>query len=261
MDKTDEINKPLGLTTLKNGLGSLGLTLDEAQLAKFQLYYEILVDWNSRINLTSIIEYEAVQIRHFLDSLTLASRSLRGDLPGHPFHLSDARVIDIGAGAGFPGLPLKILYPKLKLTLVESVGKKTNFLAELMRALGFPDVAIVTGRAEELGQSSAHREKYDLATGRAVAAWPVLAEYCLPLCRVGGLFIAPKKADIATELNHAPQIAKLLGGQLRPTDAFTLPGDTDLRRLVVTQKVRPTPKAYPRRTGLPSKEPLGAGDK
>jgi 16S rRNA (guanine527-N7)-methyltransferase len=234
----------------------LGLRLDETQLGRFQLYYEELVDWNSRINLTAITEYEAVQRRHFLDALTLASPQLRGDPPGQPFDLSAARIIDIGAGAGFPGLPLKIAYPEIRLTLVDSVGKKTAFLKHLAAKLGFSDVEVLTGRAEELGQAVVYRERYDLATGRAVAAWSVLAEYCLPLCRVGGLFVAPKKAELGTELASAPMAAKLLGGKLRPTESFTLPGETEPRRLIVAEKVRPTPKTYPRRTGLPSKQPL-----
>ena len=240
----------------KEATGCLGLRLDETHLSRFQLYYEELVDWNSRINLTAITEYEAVQVRHFLDALTLASPLLRGDPPGHPFDLSAARVIDIGAGAGFPGLPLKILYPDIKLTLVDSVGKKTTFLKHLAVKLGFPDVEVLTGRAEELGQAAAYRERYDLATGRAVAAWPVLAEYCLPFCRIGGLFVAPKKDELGAELASASAVAKVLGAKLRPTEPFTLPGEASQRRLVVAEKVRPTPKTYPRRTGLPAKQPL-----
>ncbi len=239
----------------------LGLKLDDAQLGRFQVYYEELIDWNSRMNLTAITDYEAVQSRHFLDSLTLASARLRGDPPGQPFDLSAARLIDIGAGAGFPGLPLKILYPNLKLTLVESVGKKTAFLAHVANKLGFPDVVVLTSRAEELGRSTVHRAKYDLATGRAVAAWSVLAEYCLPLCKIGGLFIAPKKGDLQAELSGADVVANLLGGRLRPTEPFSLLGEIaetpDPRRLVVTEKIRPTPNTYPRRTGQPAKQPLG----
>lgn len=239
----------------------LGLELTQEQLDQFQLYFAELTAWNERINLTAITEYEAVQSRHFLDSLTLASADLRGDPPGGSFEMAQASLIDIGAGGGFPGLPLKILYPKLKLTLVDSVGKKTGVLEKISNRLGFTDVKIVNGRAEELGQSSEHREKYHFATGRAVAAWPVLAEYCMPLCRVGGLFIAPKKGDLTAELQSSEAVARLLGGKLRQTPGFHLPGDDsapdNVRRLVVTQKVKRTPGIYPRRTGLPAKEPLG----
>jgi 16S rRNA (guanine527-N7)-methyltransferase len=239
----------------------LGLELNQEQLEKFQLYYEELTAWNERVNLTAITEYTAVQSRHFLDSLALAGPDLRGDPPGQSFEMTQASLIDIGAGGGFPGLPLKILYPKLKLTLVDSVGKKTGFLEQISNHLGFSDVMIVNSRAEELGQSSEHREKYHFATGRAVASWPVLAEYCLPLCRVGGLFIAPKKGDLSAELKASEAVARLLGGRVRETPGFYLPGDAEapenLRRLVVTQKIKRTPGIYPRRTGLPSKEPLG----
>ncbi|MDB5081043.1 MAG: hypothetical protein JWP00_2967 [Chloroflexi bacterium] len=238
----------------------LGIELDQEQLDRFQLYYEELTAWNERINLTAITEYEAVQTRHFLDSLSLASSDLRGDPPGRSFEMANASLIDIGAGGGFPGLPLKILYPNLQLTLVDSVGKKTGVLEQISKSLGFSDVQVVNGRAEELGQSSEHREKYHFATGRAVAAWPVLAEYCLPLCRTGGLFIAPKKGDLTVELKSSEAVARLLGGKLRETPGFQLPGDDpapdNIRRLIVTQKIKRTPGIYPRRTGLPSKEPL-----
>ncbi len=237
----------------------LELELTGEQLERFELYYAELVDWNSRMNLTAITEYETVQTRHFLDSLTLVSGRLRGDSPDKPFDLAQANLIDIGAGAGFPGLPVKIIYPSMKLTLVDSVGKKTNFLSHLAAKLGFSDVVVLTDRAEELGQNPAHRQKYDVATGRAVAAWPVLAEFCLPLCRSGGLFIAPKKGDLTNELAAAGEIAHLLAATLRDTPTFELPGETgDPRRLVVAQKTGRTARTYPRRTGIPAKQPLGS---
>lgn len=247
-------------TLQKEASERLGLSLSQEQLNSFQLYYQEMVEWNERINLTSIIEYEAVQVRHFLDSLTLASSELRGDPPDKPLNLNKASLIDIGAGAGFPGLPLKIIYPGLKLVLVDSVGKKTAFLTHLAAKLSFQEVQVITGRAEELGQDPAHREKYNIATGRAVAAWPVLAEYCLPLCRVGGLFISPKKGDLSGELKAAPEVAHLLGAKMRVTPSFELPGDTpgDVRQLIVAQKTGRTARLYPRRTGVPSKQPLGA---
>ncbi|HEX2916624.1 MAG TPA: 16S rRNA (guanine(527)-N(7))-methyltransferase RsmG [Chloroflexia bacterium] len=235
----------------------LDIELTAEQLRLFQLYYEELIDWNSRMNLTRITEYEAVQTRHFLDSLTLASPRLRGDQPGKALDLHRARLIDIGAGAGFPGIPLKILYPELKLTLVESVGKKITFLKHIATRLGFSEVSAINGRAEELGQDRAHREKYDLATGRAVAAWPVLAEYCLPFCRVGGLFVAPKKGDLQVELENSQAVAKTLGARMRETPVFTLPGEeNDPRRLIVAEKIGRTSTLYPRRTGVPAQQPL-----
>lgn len=238
----------------------LGIELNQEQLDRFQLYYEELTAWNERVNLTAITEYEAVQSRHFLDSLTLAAPDLRGDTVSKRFNMTQASLIDIGAGGGFPGLPLKILYPNLKLTLVDSVGKKTGILEQIASRLGFSDVQVINGRAEELGQSTEHREKYQIATGRAVAGWPVLAEYCLPLCQLGGLFIAPKKGELTAELKNSPAVAKLLGGKIRPTPVFQLPGEDEApenqRQLIVTEKVKRTPGIYPRRTGLPSKQPL-----
>jgi len=239
----------------------LDLELSEAQLALFQLYYEELVRRNAQINLTSILEYDAVQIRHFLDSLTLTSPRLRGDPPSQVFDLANAALVDIGAGAGFPGLPLKILYPKLQLTLVESVGKKAVFLREIADKLGFKEVVVLTGRAEDIGQLPQHRACYDLATGRAVAALAVLAEYCLPLLKLGGLFIAPKKGDLTSEIASAQKAIEILGGKSRSTPAFQLLSDEtatpEARRfLVVVEKIVQTPLIYPRRAGLPAKKPL-----
>lgn len=235
----------------------LGLELTAAQLQAFQIYYEELADWNERTNLTAVTGYEEVQVRHFLDSLTLASPKLLGDNPDNPFDIATASLLDIGAGAGFPGLPLKIIYPQLRLTLLDSVGKKTNFLTHIADKLHLQNVTVVTGRAEELGQQPEHRERYDVATGRAVAALPVLAEYCLPFCKVGGLFIAPKKADIAEEIASASVAVTKLGGSLRQTPEFELePNSDDKRILIVVDKVAPTPSGYPRRAGLPSKRPI-----
>ncbi len=234
----------------------LGLELSAEQLERFQLYYDELVRRNEQINLTSVIEYEAVQIRHFLDSLTLASPVLRGDLPDKPFDLARGSLIDIGAGAGFPGLPLKILYPEMGLTLVESVGKKAVFLSEVAAKLGFQDIQVLTERAEEVGQMPEHREKYAIATGRAVAALAVLAEYCLPLVKIGGLFIAPKKGEIAAEIEAAQKAFTMLGGKIRTTPEFQLPSEEDKRKLIIVEKFSETPQNYPRRTGIPTKRPL-----
>jgi 16S rRNA (guanine527-N7)-methyltransferase len=234
----------------------LGIELSQEQLAKFQLYYEELVRRNEQVNLTAITEYSAVQTRHFLDSLALASPALRGDPPDKPFDLSKASLIDIGAGAGFPGLPLKILYPQMHLTLVESVGKKATFLREIAATLELSGVTVVTDRAEEVGQSKEHRAKYDLATGRAVAALAVLAEYCIPLVKRGGLFIAPKKGELTVELTTAQKAVTILGGKQRATPQFVLPGESDPRLLVVIDKVKQTPSTYPRRVGTPAKSPI-----
>jgi 16S rRNA (guanine527-N7)-methyltransferase len=234
----------------------LDLELTAAQLELFQRYYKALTERNKQVNLTSIIEYEAVQIRHFLDSLTIASPKLRGDSLEKPFDLSGAAVIDIGAGAGFPGLPLKIIYPDMRLTLVESVGKKTKFLSEIAAILELENVTVLTNRAEEVGQMVTHREKYDLAIARAVSSLAVLAEYCLPLVQVGGLFIAAKKANLTAEIEASRRAIQVLGGQLRLSPIFRLPTEEDERQLIVVEKISQTHPTYPRRVGLPIKRPL-----
>jgi 16S rRNA (guanine527-N7)-methyltransferase len=250
-----------GLALLRAGAARLGFALSEEQVLQFQAYYEILVDWNSRINLTAITEYEAVQVRHFVDSLTVGAALLeelrpagedRPTMPPAGFSL-----VDIGAGAGFPGLPLKILWPRLALTLNDSVGKKTAFLREVARELGLDGVEILAGRAEELGLDKKHRANYSAATARAVATLPVLCEYCLPLVRVGGHLAAPKKGDISQELEEAKRAAQILGGSEPRIHRFLLPRE-DVERFVVTVgKTKPTPPGYPRRVGLPSSRPLG----
>jgi 16S rRNA (guanine527-N7)-methyltransferase len=235
----------------------LKLELSPEQLVSFQLYYEELVSWNERTNLTAITAYPDVQLRHFLDSLTLAASHLRNDPAGFSLDLNSASLIDIGAGAGFPGLPLKILFPGLKLTLSDSVGKKTAFLQHMVEMLKLDKVEVLNARAEELGQNPAYREKFSIATGRAVAALNVLAEYCLPLVKVGGLFIAPKKVNIGEELAQGARAIKKLGGKMRSATPFALPGEeTAERMLVVAEKISQTPAAYPRQTGAPAKKPL-----
>lgn len=248
------------LAILQEGAQNLGFTLTPRQLDRFQLYYDTLVDWNSRINLTAITDYDLVQVRHFLDSLTVAAAllsELREAHPGLAAPPSAFRLIDIGTGAGFPGVPLKILWPHIDLTLNDSVGKKTTFLQELARALTIEDVRVVTARAEELGQDKLHRQRYDLVTARAVSALPVLCEYCLPLAKVGGHLLAPKKGDISQELAEGKQAAKLLGGRLGKTYPFTLPGDEEPRTVICVRKVGTTPSGYPRRVGLAKSHPLG----
>ncbi len=226
--------------------GAWDITLTSSQLDQFDRYADELQRWNSHTNLTTIVEPEAIMVRHFLDSLALAT-VWQGQQP--------ATLADIGTGAGFPGLPLKLLWPKLRLLLVESVGKKTEFLAHLVNTLGLDDVEISTARAEELGQQSRYREQFDATTARAVATLNVLAEYCLPLCELGGWFIAPKSSEGPREAAEAERAIQKLGGVVELIQPVRLP-QLEERTIVVVRKVQPTPPNYPRRVGVPLKRPL-----
>ncbi len=250
------------LPLLVEGARRLGFNLSERQLDRFRRYYELLVDWNTRINLTAITDPEGVQVRHFVDSLTVGAALLKemgqgdGQWHGPP---EGFRLVDVGTGAGFPGVPLKIAWPQIHLVLNDSRAKKAVFLRALVETLGLEQVEVVTARAEELGQNRAHRERYDAATARAVASLPVLCEYCLPLVRVGGWMLAPKKGDIAVELEQAGRASPILGGGPPTLHPFTLPGEAEERYVVAIKKLRPTPPGYPRRVGLPEARPPGTG--
>lgn len=222
-----------------------GLPLSAMQLEQFAQYAAELQHWNERVNLTAIASDEGIVTRHFLDSLRCALSWGR----------TPTSLVDIGTGAGFPGLPLKILQPALTLTLAESIAKKAAFLEHMVQCLGLNDVAVVAARAEVLGHSPAHRERYDVAVARAVADTRVLAEYCLPLCRVGGRFLAPKGATIEDELAAAAPAIALLGGKLHAAEPVTIPG-VEPRTLLVIDKIAPTPAQYPRAPGVPAKRPL-----
>lgn len=222
-----------------------GFPLDEVQRAQFDIYADELLAWNSHTNLTAIRSREDVYVRHFLDSLVLAQHW--GDAP--------ASLVDIGSGAGFPGLPLKILRPQIKLLLLDSVAKKTAFLAHVVDRLGLGGVRVLTGRAEELGRDPGERERHDLVTGRAVADLRVLVEYGLPLVRVGGRLLAPKGAGAAEEARAAARAVESLGGAIAGVAPVAIPG-LEQRFLVVVEKVRPTDPRYPRAVGLPARKPL-----
>lgn len=226
---------------------AFGLELDASQLARFAAYESLLLAWNERISLTAIRQPRDIRIRHFLDSLSCAT--VTGPLDGRS-------LIDVGSGAGFPGLPLKILYPSLQLTLVDSVAKKTRFLELVAAELGLDGVVVVTERAETLGQASAFRARFDWATGRAVAELRVLAELLLPLCRVGGSVLAQKGDSATAEVAAAgPAIATLGGGPATIT-TVRLPETEQTHYLVLIPKVAPTDGRYPRRAGIPAKRPL-----
>lgn len=238
---------------LADGAQALGLGLTARQQAAFQVYYDELVIWNARFNLTAITDYEQVQIRHFLDSLSCLLVDEVRALLARPA----TRAVDVGSGAGFPGIPLKLAAPRPHWTLIEATGKKVTFLEHMIARLELQGIAAVKGRAEELGQDPAYREQYDLALARAVADLAVVAEYTLPLCRLGGWVIAQKGETGAGEAWAAEKGIVTLGGELRRVVAVELPGLPENRSLVVIEKVRATPSAYPRRPGMPSKRPLG----
>lgn len=231
----------------QDSLALLGLHLTARQVSLLAKYEGELLDWNNRINLTAIRDAESIRTKHFLDSLTclLAWR----DSP-------PASLIDIGTGAGFPGIPLKIIYPSLHLTLVESVGKKAEFCRHVVRTLGLEGVTVVNARAEEVGQALAHRQQYDWAVARAVAGLPVLVEFLLPLVRIGGHALAQKGESGPAEAHAAQQAIHLLGGSFRQLIPVALPGVADDRYLIVIDKTAATPPQYPRRTGIPTKKPL-----
>lgn len=235
--------------TLAAGAEKLGLHLTPPQLEQFQAYYDELMDWNRRMNLTAITDYEEVQLKHFLDALTvvLALKRLLD---------SKARVIDVGTGAGIPGTPLKIAFPDIRLTLLDATAKKATFLQHLIQRLCLDNVDIVVGRAEEVAHREQYREKFDLVLSRAVARLPALVELALPFCVVGGQFIAQKKGEIDPEVRQASKAIELLGGRLGEIKKVPLSEFADERCLIIIEKIASTPRQYPRRPGIPEKRPL-----
>ena len=228
----------------------MNITLTDHHLAAFETCYRELVAWNQRFNLTAITDWEGVLVRHFLDSLSCLKVLPRADLT------CGARAIDVGTGAGFPGIPLKIVCPGMRLTLLEATRKKVTFLEHMIRVLELEGVEVIHGRAEELGHDPAHREQYDWALARAVAEMPTLAEYLLPLVRVGGATLAQKGEGVAAEVHGADAAIVTLGGRVRQLVPVELRGLAETRYLLVMDKVAATPERYPRRPGVPQKRPL-----
>jgi len=231
----------------QNALQLFGVRLTPSQLADFECYEKELLDWNQRFNLTAIQDPEQVRLKHFLDSLSCLA--VMSENPGE-------KVVDVGSGAGFPGIPMKIAMPSLNITLVESVSKKVDFCRHICAKLGLTDVKVIQDRAENIGRSNEHRERYDWAIARAVAVMPVLAEYLLPLVQGGGLMIAMKGESAPAESQSAEKAMRILGGHLRKIMPIILPGVADERYLVLVDKIAATPDNYPRRVGIPSKRPL-----
>jgi 16S rRNA (guanine527-N7)-methyltransferase len=237
---------------LIDGAAALGVALDDAQLDQFRRFRDLLLEANTRVNLTAITDPAAVVTRHFLDSLTCLL-AVAPDQRARPL-----RLLDIGSGAGFPGLPLAIAVPAWRVISLEATGKKARFQKEVVAALGLANVTVLTGRAEEFAHNQDHRGRYDLVTARAVAALPTLLEYCCPFVRVGGRVIAPKKGDLADEVAARVKAASLLGAQLLAPIPITISPLADGRALLVTEQKRPCPQQYPRPAGAPTKHPLGA---
>ena len=246
--------KPMAL--LMEGAQALGISLSAHQIQQFEVYHRELADWNRRTNLTAITGYEETQVRHFLDSLTVCLPYLHGpDSP--PDRLAGvATVVDVGSGAGFPGLPLKLAFPQLELHLIESVGKKSAFLAHMAGTLALDGVTVHTGRAEALARDPELRDSFDLALVRGVARLSLLLEYTLPFCRVGGKVVALKHGGLDAELAEARFALAELGGSPAGVFPVTLAGLTDDRVAAAFGKIASTPERYPRRVGIPAKRPL-----
>jgi 16S rRNA (guanine527-N7)-methyltransferase len=235
---------------LISGAEKLGLHFSPDQVSRFEIYYHALIDWNTQVNLTAITDYEDTQVKHFLDSLTIVL-AIGSDIVG-----KNLKVIDVGTGAGFPGIPLKIVFPEIDLNLLEATAKKSKFLEQLVSQLNLKDVVIVNGRAEEIAHQLQFREQFDVVLSRAVASLPALVELALPFCKTGGYFVAQKKGDIAEEMAQAQKVVTVMGGRLRKIMPVEMKEFDDNRCLVIIDKVESTPTRYPRRPGMPEKRPI-----
>ena len=232
---------------LSEGCRQLGISLTEEQTEQFMLYYEKLIEVNQVMNLTAITEFEDVMRKHFLDSLTLVKAV---DIK------NVKRVLDLGTGAGFPGIPLKIAFADTEFVLLDSLNKRVKFVYDIIELCRLKKIQAVHGRAEELAGKKEYRESFDLCVSRAVANLSSLSEYCLPYVEKGGLFVSYKSGNIQEELEAAGYAIQILGGRIKDTVKFKLPGSDMDRSLVVIEKIRETPARYPRRAGIPSREPL-----
>ena len=234
---------------MEEELKYVDVTLTDRQIEQFYRYYELLNEWNQVMNLTAITEMKEVVTKHFVDSLAL--KKVIGDLEN-----AELSVADVGTGAGFPGVPLKIAFPHLEACLLDSLKKRVNFLEETFDILKLTDITAVHGRAEEYARNKAYRESFDLCVSRAVSNLATLSEYCLPYVKVGGSFISYKSGTVQEEAEQAEKAVKILGGKIKDVVYFSLPDSEIQRSLVVIEKVKSTPGKYPRKAGTPLKEPL-----
>ena len=228
-------------------LSAKGISLSPQQLQQYETYYSTLVEWNEKMNLTAITDKPEVYLKHFYDSITAAYYFDFNE----PLH-----ICDVGAGAGFPSLPIKIAFPELHVTIVDSLNKRIGFLEHLSNQLGLKNVQFIHDRAETFGQKKEHREVYDVVTARAVARLSVLSELCLPLVKVGGTFVAMKGASAIEELDAGKKAIAVLGGKLDQSFSFTLPQEESERNILIIKKEKATPKKYPRKPGTPNKTPI-----
>ncbi len=231
--------------TFDNYLKELKIELNEEQIEKFYVYMNLLIEWNEKVNLTAITKPEEIILKHFVDCLTISK-----------YIEENSSLIDVGTGAGFPGIPLKIYRKDLKITLVDSLNKRLNFLNEVIEALKLKNIETIHARAEELGRNKSYREKFDIATSRAVANLSTLSEYLLPFVKIGGKCICMKGADIDDELNSAKKAVEVLGGKVVDKYIFDLPKSDLGRSLIVIEKIKAIPGKFPRKPGTPAKEPI-----
>lgn len=235
------------LQKFSDGLKNLGISLTDKQLNQFLIFYEMMVEKNKSVNLTAITEFEEVVEKHFLDSLCLIKNvDLRQPL----------KILDLGTGAGFPGIPLKIAFPQLEIVLLDSLNKRVLFLQDVISELSLLKISAVHGRAEEIARNSEYREQFDICVSRAVANLSTLSEYCIPFVKQGGMFISYKSGEIEEEVSHAKKALHLLGSEIQEVEKFILPGTEIWRSFVIIKKNSKTSKLYPRKAGTPTKDPL-----
>ena len=232
---------------LEDGCQAFGVTLTDKQIEQFEKYYELLVEWNKVMNLTGITEFDEVMQKHFVDSVAAAKYAEMEKVNS---------LIDVGTGAGFPGIPLKIVYPHIQVTLLDSLNKRIKFLEEVVDNLGLTGIETVHGRAEDAAKKAEYREQFDLSVSRAVANLASLTEYCLPFVKVGGKFVSYKSVSVDEEITQSKKAVYVLGGEIGKVEKFNLPESDMERALVIVEKKRSTPKKYPRKAGMPTKEPL-----